>query len=211
MKDSTLSRVSRVLVVDDNPAIHNDFRKILCPAAKDESILDKFEAACNPDAKRPLQTADFEVDSAFQGAEGLLAVERAIAEGRPYAMAFVDVRMPPGWDGIETISRIWQADPDIQVVLCTAYSDFSWEEINVKLRRTDQLIILKKPFEVVEARQMAHAFTEKWRLRQQVRDHLSTMEQTVNSRTAELRESEGRYRSLFENMIDGFAYLSDAF
>jgi len=74
----------------------------------------------------PLTDVEFEIDSAFQGQEGLAKVQHALNEGRPYAMAFVDVRMPPGWDGIETISRIWKMYPELQVVICTAYSDYSW-------------------------------------------------------------------------------------
>ena len=59
-------------------------------------------------------------------------------------MAFVDVRMPPGWDGVETTAKIWQKYPDLQVVICTAYSDYSWEEMLKKLGYSDRLVILKK-------------------------------------------------------------------
>ena len=73
-----------------------------------------------------LAAAGFEIDLALQGKEGLQRVQQALAEGRPYAMAFIDVRMPPGWDGIETTGRIWRVDPDLQVVICTACSDYPW-------------------------------------------------------------------------------------
>ena len=65
-------------------------------------------------------------------------------------MAFIDVRMPPGWDGIETTGRIWEVDPEIQVVICTAFSDYSPDEMLAKLGRSDRLLILKKPFDNVE-------------------------------------------------------------
>src|SRR5690349_24456963 len=107
---------------------------------------------------------NLELDSASQGQEALAMVERALAEGRPYAMAFVDGRMPPGWDGLETIVHLWKAYPELQVVICTAYSDYSWEQIIERVGPSDSLVILKKPFDAVEVLQLAHAMTKKWSL-----------------------------------------------
>ena len=90
----------------------------------------------------------------------------AVAAGQPYAVAFIDVRMPPGWDGIETIGRIWNEFPDLQVVICTAYSDYSWDEIAKAVGNTDHVLVLKKPFDNVEVLQMAHALAKKWQLTQ---------------------------------------------
>src|SRR5437867_7733441 len=138
----------RILVIDDNRAIHADFRKIFNPAEEDESALADAEAALFGDAAPcPASQPGFELDSAFQGQEGLALIQQALEEKRPYAMAFVDVRMPPGWDGIETISRIWQEYADLQVVVCTAYSDYSWEQMVEQLGHSDRLVILKKPFD----------------------------------------------------------------
>jgi len=153
----------RILVVDDNPSIHGDFRKILCPAQTqagaevaglETEIFGTETPAADPGA--------FAMDSAFQGQEALAKVIAAAAEGDPYALAFMDVRMPPGWDGVETVGRLWQQDPTIQIVLCTAYADYSWSEIRRKLGDTDALVILKKPFDNIEVLQLAHALTRKW-------------------------------------------------
>lgn len=103
----------------------------------------------------------FEIGSAYQGQEGLLLVKKALEVGRPYAMAFVDVRMPPGWDGVETTEKIWKIDPEIQIVICTAYSDYSWKEMFERIGNDDRMVILKKPFDTVEALQLAFALTEK--------------------------------------------------
>ncbi len=119
-QDCTINR--RILVIDDNDAIHQDFRKIL-DAATVDSELAASEAALFGDAST--ETSAFELAFAHQGQEGLAKVEQALAEGRPYAMAFVDMRMPPGWDGVETIEHLWQVDPQLQIALCTAYSDYS--------------------------------------------------------------------------------------
>jgi CheY-like chemotaxis protein len=141
----------RILIIDDNPSIHEDFRKSLGPAdAKLAEELDATEASLFGDHAGASSAQNFRIDSAFQGQEGLEKVRVACAEGAPYAVAFVDVRMPPGWDGIETISRIWKEFPDLQIVICTAYSDYSWDEIAKSVGNTDKMLVLKKPFDNVE-------------------------------------------------------------
>lgn len=166
----------RILTVDDNAAIHQDFRKILLEASNVASApVSDAEAALfgddAPAAKVPASAAiatqeapEYTLDSALQGQEALERVQQARKEGRPYALVFLDVRMPPGWDGIETAQKLWEADPELQIVLCTAYSDYSWQETVAALGRTDRLLILKKPFDRVEVCQLAAALTEKWNL-----------------------------------------------
>jgi signal transduction histidine kinase len=134
---------------------------------------------------------EFEIDSAFQGREGFDLIVKSIAENHPYAMAFVDVRMPPGWDGVETIALIWQKYPDLQVVLCTAYSDYSWQDMLKKFGYSDRLVILKKPFDSIEALQLAISMTEKWRLYQQARLRLDDLERMVQERTLALQKANG--------------------
>lgn len=152
----------RILVVDDNRAIHDDFRKIL---ARDRatSRLDELEAAVLG-GEAEARDEHYVVDSAYQGPEGLELVRSTSEAGHPYAVAFVDMRMPPSWDGVQTIEKIWELDSAIQVVLCTAYSDYSWSELQKRLGATDRLLLLKKPFDVVEVRQLACALTEKWQM-----------------------------------------------
>ena len=175
----------RILVVDDNEAIHKDFRKIFGTGSKTGAALEAAEALLFGE-ESSANGAGFEIDSAFQGQEGLEMVRKAVAEGRPYPLAFVDVRMPPGWDGIETVARIWKEYPDLQVVICTAYSDYSWDDMLKNLGRTDRLVILKKPFEVIEVLQLAEALTEKWNLAQQAKARLTDLEQRVQERTSAL-------------------------
>ncbi|PYJ04510.1 MAG: hypothetical protein DME25_09830, partial [Verrucomicrobia bacterium] len=115
--------------------------------------------------------------------------QQANAASQPYALAFIDGRMPPGWDGVETITHIWQAYPELQVVICTAYADYSWEEIIKRVGQSDNLVILKKPFDNVEVIQLAHAMTRKWLLNQQARQKMGELHQMVELRTAELQRS----------------------
>ena len=183
----------RILIIDDNPSIHEDFRKILGPAdAKLAEELDATEASLFGDHAGASSAQNFRIDSAFQGQEGLEKVRAACAEGAPYAVAFVDVRMPPGWDGIETISRIWKEFPDLQIVICTAYSDYSWDEIAKSVGNTDKMLVLKKPFDNVEVLQMAHALSKKWQLTQMGRKQMEELDALVNQRTAELRAANAR-------------------
>jgi two-component system sensor histidine kinase/response regulator len=175
----------RILVIDDNPAIHGDFQKILCPDTTPSAVAAYDESLFGEDTA-PSVVTSFEMDSAYQGQEGCAKVKQALAENRPYAMAFVDGRMPPGWDGLETIVHLWKAYPDLQVVICTAYSDYSWEQIIERVGPSDSLVILKKPFDAVEVLQLAHAMTKKWTLGLQARAKTETLEGMVRDRTKAL-------------------------
>ena len=179
----------RILIIDDTESIHGDFRAILGGDATDTAAFDQAEAAILDAAPAKAKQESFEVDSAFQGQEGLEKIRQALQQGRPYAMAFVDVRMPPGCDGIETIQRIWKEYPDLQVVICTAYSDYQWHDIIKKLGETDKLLILKKPFDEVEVCQLASALTQKWYLCQQARLKHKELEHLVEQRTQQLQEA----------------------
>ena len=133
-------------------------------------------------------------------------VESAAKEDHPYALAFVDVRMPPGWDGIETVAHIWQQYPELPIVICTAYSDYSWAEMMSRLGHSDNLVVLRKPFEAVEVLQLAHSLTRKWLLARQVQSHIEELDALVQSRTRSLqetnealRQSEERFAKAFHN------------
>jgi signal transduction histidine kinase/FixJ family two-component response regulator len=178
----------RILVIDDNRAIHEDFRKILSPKA-DENAYGKMSADLFGDSAEKRTFVNFEIDSACQGQEGLEMVKQALAAGKPYGVAFIDVRMPPGWDGIETTARLWEVCPELQVVICTAYSDYSWDETARRLGQNDGLLILKKPFDAVEVLQMAETLAKKWTLARQAKWRLAVLDGMVNQRTLELRAS----------------------
>jgi two-component system, NtrC family, sensor kinase len=200
----------RILLVDDNAAIHDDFRKILGEASDATGELDAAEALLLGESPAPKQGHGFELDSAFQGREALDLIQCALREGRPYAMAFMDVRMPPGLDGIETTSKIWELYPDLQVVICTAYSDYSWDEMMSRLGQSDRLVILKKPFDIVEVLQLACTMTEKWRLLQQARAQVADLEREIGLRNAELQRSEERFRLIAEHAGDLIAVVDAA-
>ena len=152
----------RVLVIDDEQTIHEAYRTILCPRDGGTASLDAMDAALfgKPVAAKSSEP-NFEVDSAFQGKDGYEKVKAAVAGGRPYSLAFVDMRMPPGWDGLETVEHLWKADPDLEVVICTAYSDHPWEQVAQRLGQTHRLLLLRKPFEAAEVWQLARSLSQK--------------------------------------------------
>jgi DNA-binding NtrC family response regulator len=182
------ARNHRILVIDDSRAIHEDFRKILINQAKDSTDLaeDHSQLFEEPRAEGP-QLPSFEVDSAYQGEDGLEMIDKSLQVNRPYSLAFVDVRMAQGWDGVETTCKIWEKYPDLQVVLCTAYSDYSWEEMIKPLGYLDRVIILKKPFDSIEVLQLAVALSEKWRLNQQQKLRVDNLEKLVQNARGELK------------------------
>ncbi|QVM92103.1 response regulator [Pseudomonas entomophila] len=178
----------RILLIDDMPSIHEDFRKILAPANTQSAELDAMEALLFGEPAKPEQPL-FELASAYGGEEGLGMLIRALQARQPYALAFVDMRMPDGWDGAKTIEQLWQHDPQLQVVVCTAYSDYSWDELLDRLQAHDRLLILKKPFDNIEVQQMASTLLTKWEMTQRASLKMHQLEQRVEQRTLELRQA----------------------
>ncbi|MFM2119024.1 MAG: hypothetical protein RL722_492 [Pseudomonadota bacterium] len=134
--------VYRVLGVDDDPAMRAEFARVLG----------------GPDALQRYQ-----LDLVDRGPAALVQLEAALALGRPYALALVEMRPAQGWDGVETTRRLWQVDPSLQVVLCTDQGDHSWSEIRRQLPASDRFLILRKPFDDIELLQLAAALCERRR------------------------------------------------
>ncbi|MCP4605868.1 MAG: response regulator [Proteobacteria bacterium] len=187
----------RILIVDDNQQIHEDFKQILTnrhsyipDLPKDHwhhKAKDLFGTSPLDETNQP-EKPIFTLDCAHQGKEAYQKVVAAVEEGHPYAVIFTDMRMPPGWDGIQTIRHIWEVDPYAEVAICTAFADYSWEEILKELGPTDQLQFLRKPFDTVSVQQMALALTQKWNLAKQAREYTEHLEKEVAHRTKELRD-----------------------
>lgn len=194
---SASSRMNRILIVDDNAAIHLDFRKLL--SSNDEGDLTQAELDLfgETSAALPGSTAatQYQIDSAYRGEEALALVEKSIEEGSPYRMAFVDIRMPPGWDGIDTIERLWKVDPKLEVVICSAYSDYSWRQLVNHLGKTDQFLVLRKPFDAIEVRQLALSLTAKSTLRDVQLRHMEKLARVVNERTRAISAAESASRA----------------
>ena len=220
MSDMSMIKNSRILIVDDSEAIHKDFKEILAVNRQQARFSElEDELFGEPESESNDGTVavggqvqiEFMLDSAFQGKEGLEKVKEALAQNQPYAMAFVDVRMPPGIDGLQTMKLLWELDPRLQIVLCSAYSDYSWEEIRIETGQTDKLVILKKPFENMEVRQLASTMTEKWNVLDQMNHKMVELESEIKERKRveeALRVSNERFHNAFENAPIGVCLVS---
>ncbi len=188
--DTAVNR--RILVVDDYAAIHEDFRRSLAAKTASKRItgmtneLFGSKTACEPSETTPI---GFELALAFGGEQGVSLAKEAVKAERPFAMAFVDMRMPGGWDGVQTVEMLWKHDPRLQVVICTAYSDHDWDEVLRRLGHTDSLLLLKKPFEVDEVRQLALALTTKWTTARGAEQNEAQLQSQVRSRTKDLEKA----------------------
>jgi diguanylate cyclase (GGDEF)-like protein len=169
----------RILIIDDNAAIHLDFRKVLGAQAEHsaQAALDVLEANLFGDAVSSAARPNFDIDSA-------------------HAMAFVDMRMPPGWDGLKTIERLWAADPDVQVVICSAHTDYDWTEVVERLGHSDKLLVLRKPAEPIEVLQCATALSRKWQNDKLVREQVLRLEEVITTRTRGLEAANQQLRHL---------------
>jgi two-component system, sensor histidine kinase and response regulator len=187
----------RILVIDDNRDIHQDFQKIFRALREESAGFDQLESALfgSETSRQPARNGPLfgvQLESAYQGEEGVQMAVQAALGGNPYLMAFVDVRMPPGMDGIRTIKCIWERVPGLPCVICTAFSDYNWEDISIHLGGSGNLYILKKPFDAVEVLQMAQAIAEKASLTQiagQARQAIEEKLEKLQRAESALRES----------------------
>jgi predicted signal transduction protein with EAL and GGDEF domain len=200
----------RILIVDDNRSIHEDFEKILGgAAANDRGDLGALEQELFG-AETEAEAERFELDSAFQGEEALQKVRLAREREQPYALLFVDVRMPPGLDGIQTTARLLEQDPEVGIVICSAYSDHSWEEMTAAFGTTDRVLILKKPFDTVEVRQLAHALQRRWELARLAALKVEDLTAVIDSQTRELKAANEALKREAELREDALRRLGES-
>lgn len=197
IREALLISNRRILVIDDNEAIHRDFLKVLGEgdSVAGQDALDVLESELLGSTASH-RMPSFEVDSAFQGEEGVRLAEAALREGRPYAVAFVDMRMPPGWDGLKTIEHLWNADPGVQVVICSAHTDYEWHDVMERLNHSDKLLVLRKPFEPIEVQQCASALCQKWHNERLIRNQINQLERVVAARTRGLEIANKQLRHM---------------
>jgi CheY-like chemotaxis protein len=160
------SEPPRVLIVDDDRDVHDAYERCLAPPRRESEAL----ARARDELFGPLPSSatgeapQFELAHAYGGEEGVRTVQRQLAAGRPFAAAFVDMRMPPGWNGVDTIKGIWRLDPAVQIVLSTAYSDFTWDKVLAAVGRSAGLHLLRKPFDPAQVLRFAEVLCRKWQL-----------------------------------------------
>jgi two-component system cell cycle sensor histidine kinase/response regulator CckA len=184
----------RVVVIDDMLLVHARYRDVLQPTV---SAATDHDADAGADKLGAPAALSFVVDSAYQGEEGLGLVRRALADGRPYAIAVVDLCMPPGWDGVATIQQLWAADPKLQIVICSGSSDYSWSPLVEQLGHAGDLLFLHKPFHQAELRHVACSLAEKWLLGRQLDARSVELEKAVHTRDLDVKRAEEGFTEVF--------------
>ncbi len=154
--------VLRILIVDDEPAVHDSYRRAFQPPGAGAGALSRMAADLFVDAAPEASAASFDLFHAWQGIDAVAAVRDAVARDQRFSVAFIDIRMPPGIDGKETAARIRGIDPDINIVIVTGFSDFSPAAICRVAGPADKLFYIAKPFEVDEVMQTATALAHRW-------------------------------------------------
>lgn len=198
-----MANTSRILLVDDNEAIHEDIEAILSNhQTKSDHELQELEGSLFGDTISGntdiIEEIKYRIDHAYQGSEAIQKVKKAAENGNPYSLVFMDVRMPPGMDGIEAIQHIWKDYPFIEMVICTAYSDYSWDEIVQNLGSSDKLLFMKKPFDATALKQTALTLTTKWDLQQKAIEYTDKLEKEVEERTSELNKLVDNFKDMKE-------------
>ncbi len=192
----------RILVADDEESVHQALRQVLTPERRRQTarrVLDDLAAALFATANREEDEALYDLTFCHQGEEAVAAVSRSLEQGEPFAMIFLDMRMPPGKDGLWTAARIRELDDMINILIMTAYSDIDPVEIAAKVKPADKLLYLQKPLRPPEIRQFAAALTSKWRTESelhtanlQLMAARNRLQQLLEERTDALQRSEQR-------------------
>ncbi len=195
----------RILIVDDTESNHDDLKKILISStAKSSQELENLERFLFDKEEEPENgertAAQYEIDDAYSGEEAIRKVDEAEQGNSPYAVIYMDVRMPPGMNGIETIAKIWEKYPHIEMVICTAYSDYSWDRIVDTLGETDRLLFMKKPVNTVAVQQMTLSLVKKWNLFKENRYLIENLETEVEQRTKQINELLAKFKEANETL-----------
>ncbi len=218
----------RVLVADDEETTRELYRDVFDLDDEEEEEDDDERSPTPGEEEASSDGASFDVVLCSQGDEAVEAVRTAVAERRPFAVAFIDLKMPPGPDGIWTAKHIRALDPRIEIMMVTAYSGLHPREFVREIPPSHKLFFLRKPFRTEEIHQFASALAAKRRMENQLREAREGLERKVTERTAQLakanrelnrdiverrkveaalRESEKRYKSIFDFAVDGIAII----
>lgn len=197
----------KILLVDDNEAIHEDIESILVKSRSDadaelQEMTNELFGTSSSGGGEVVADISYEIDHAYQGEEAIEMVKEADESGEPYPLVFMDVRMPPGIDGIQTIKEIWKDHPYTEMVICTAYSDYSWDEIVRNLGSTDKLLFMKKPFDATALKQTALSLITKWKLQQESIAYTEKLEEEVQERTKELNKLLKEYKKMKDKAVE---------
>lgn len=216
MIEDRLHRCDRILIVDDNEDIHRLMRSILLPPREvRDDRLDELSAALFDESVPTVpregsrQPAAVSVDSAHQGDDAVRMVREAARSGAPYYLAFVDIRMPPGMDGVKTVKALWEEYPDLYVVICSAYSDYSWQALVEQIGYSPNLLILRKPFDPIEVRQIVASIGKMYGVLERVKSTFADYQKLLDMVADSAASKEVALRALFRDSSDALLLISE--
>ena len=192
------TKLRRILVVDDDAQVLEAYGRVLAdlvvkaPTNGDEFDDLSAELFGGEPSEAVAEALIDDIVFCRQGEHAVATLEAAAAEGKPFAIAFIDMRMPPGIDGLETARRIRALDPDVNLVIVTGYSDHKPSEISLAIGRPEKLFYLLKPFDVGELQQLATALAHRWSTDNAVTDELALRVAELERLNAQLKASEAR-------------------
>jgi DNA-binding NtrC family response regulator len=180
--DLIMQQNRKILLVDDEARIVDELFKVLTPQELgNDELVELEDHLFGTSESNKKQTVSYDVCRCQQGDEAICEVQKALEKEQPFAVAFIDVQMPPGPDGVTTAEQIRKLDPNIQIVIITGHSDFDVCEITERIPPEDKLLFLQKPVHSQEITQFALALTAKWQSDHLLRKQNETLIETNQS------------------------------
>jgi len=223
----------KILVADDEQSILELYEQVLSPEGTHQMGYSEMEELEDDLFGKNISKKSefvFELETCRQGDEAVKAIKRSLEENRPFTVAFLDVRMPPGPDGVWAAEQIRALDPNIEIVIVTGYSDVDPKNISHRIPPAHKLLYIQKPFHPQEIFQFASAFGSKWQMERKLRKYHKDLEKQVEEQTREIQKtneelqkeikerklageslamSEEKHRLFFENATVGIIHYSN--
>jgi DNA-binding NarL/FixJ family response regulator len=195
------STISRILAVDDEDIILDNYQKILMPDQDEEFFLETDTKTSELYSVQPdhQQKDNFELVTCRQGDEAIEQVKKALEAGKPFSVAFVDVRMPPGPDGVWVARKIHDLDPWMNIVIVTAYSDIPPQVIAQSFKTPARLFYMQKPFHWDEIYQFASALSENWKIQLELKAQYEVLENQLVKQTLVLHQAQRKVQEALTN------------
>ena len=211
--DLIMQKNRKILLVDDEARILDELFKVLMPQEHGNDELSALEDLLfRTSESKQKHVINYDVCRCHQGDEAICEVQKALEKEQPFAVAFIDVQMPPGPDGVSTAEQIRQIDPNIQIVIITGHSDYDVWEISERVPPEDKLLFLQKPIHAQEMTQFALALTAKWQAEHLLRKQNETLIELNQSLKENLdlrKELENQLKHAAENWRTTFDSISE--
>ena len=212
-----MERNKRILIVDDQQDLREQLAKLLRRSGKKnettsfvQQMRDRLSGSKKEESRGDDSGDTYTVDTAPQGEDAFEMVKKAHQENAPYAVLFTDMRMPPGWDGLETAKKIREIDKNIEIVIMTAYADHDQTTIAESIGTPEKLLYIKKPFQSEEIYQLALSLTSKWNFEETERMRKEWLEILIRSMSKVKTVTSGKVGDLYSTTLKSVLSFTSA-